>query len=491
MAVGAGSGEKPDRSKRACLALSIGSHAGTRSGDGSLSRTFLSSDRVRAFAALLVLGLTGCSTYHPEPLQPETQAALRQPEPTVLANAAAHLDHPVLPPLQIDFAKPLPPDALAILAVIANPELQAARKREGVASAELLAARLLPDPMLNFSHDRRLSGPDPFDALAGQVAYDLAALRDRRAVMAVAHPSREQLRLDIAWQEWQVAAQAKLLAARITGLSRTVEIASAAKADQEDILARVARAADHGDISGAILETRRLAAALATERLRHAERDLSAARLDLNRLLALAPATRLAIAPSVVSNVLWNPDDLFQHAKFDRLDLRALEAGYASQEANVHIAVLDQFPRLNLTINRAQDTAFNQTTGPAINFAVPLRNRNRGGLAVTQATRDQLRSEYAAREFATRADIAMLVDGLALARRQRDEAERQIPPLQELVAASDLAVRRGDLTAPSASAMRQNLFDKQIAVIGLDQWIAEQTAALELSVGRPLASLVK
>ena len=61
--------------------------------------------------------------------------------------------------------------------------------------------------------------------------------------------------------------------------------------------------------------------------------------------------------------------------------------------------------------------------------------------------------------------------------------------LERLVASSDAAVQRGDMIAPAASALRQSLFEKRALLAALDQSIAEQTVALELSVGHPLAWL--
>lgn len=436
----------------------------------------------------LAVPLGSCASYRPVPLGPDAAATL-QTTPAALAAAAARFEHPILTPVYIDFGKPLTADMLAILAVVGNPDLQAARKRAGVSAAQVFAARLMPDPAINLSYDRRLSGPDPFDALAGQLVYELTALRDQRVANAAARATADQVHFDIAWQEWQTAEQAKLLAARISGLSETVELLAAAKADEDDIVARMMRAVARGDLSSESLELRRLTAAQLTSRLRQAERDLSTTQFDLTRLLGLPPETRIALAGFIPPAREWHAKSLLDDATSHRLDLRALEAGYVSQEAVVHKAVLDQFPKLQLTVSRAQDTAFNQTVGPAVSFILPLWNRNRGGIAIAEATRAQLRAEYAARVFGTRADIATLVGGLALARAQRDEAARPMPSLERLVASSDAAVRRGDMVAPAASALRQSLFEKKILLAALDQSIAEQTVALELSVGHPLAWL--
>lgn len=444
--------------------------------------------QLRALGALsLLAGVGGCATYHPIPLQPSAEDVLRQPSPATLESTAASLNHPILKPIDIDFSKPLSPEELAILAVVANPDLKAIRQKAGVADAQVLSAGLLPDPNLVFSFNKRMSGPDPFNAAAGQLIYELTALRDRRATRAAARASREQVRFDIAWQEWQTSEQAKLLAYRIIGLTSAVQIATAILADQQMVLSRVEKAAARGDINLNELETRRLLSGATAERLRQTQRDLTAAKFDLNRLLGWTPVTQFSIVGAANVSIPYDQETLFVQARASRLDLRALEAGYESQEATVRKAILDQFPSLQLTVNRAQDTAKNQTIGSAVNFVLPLWNRNRGGIASAEATRDQLRAEYATRIFTTRADIAALCGGLAIARVQREEIYRQIAPLERLTLASERALSHGDTTILAVSAVRQNLLDRKLAVATLDELIAEQTTALELDTGRPFS----
>ena len=136
---------------------------------------------------------------------------------------------------------------------------------------------------------------------------------------------------------------------------------------------------------------------------------------------------------------------LFTIAQTERLDLRALAQGYAVQEAAVHKAVLDQFPTLNLAFTATRDPTNNRLFGPGIGLTLPLWNRNRGGIAVALATRAQLKAEYEARLFQTRADIAAAISSIVIARRQRDELTAQIGALERFASATNRAAKRGDL----------------------------------------------
>lgn len=437
------------------------------------------------FAPLAVLGLvlSACAGYRAAPLD-AANTVLQDPAQAELSRAAASLSHPRLKPIAIDFAKPLTPDALAVIAVVANPDLKAARAKARVNDAQVFQAGLLPDPQVSLGFDKRLRGPDEFNGWSAALIYELNAFRTRSVTVAGEEASRRQVRLDLAWQEWQTAGQARLLAARIGALQTILELDRRALAAAERMLTKVIAAAARGDVKSDEVQTRRIAAAEAADKTRQAERDLSTARSDLNKLLGLAPENRIAIAPAArPATAAIDAETLFETAKAQRLDLAALRAGYYSQEAAVRKAVMDAFPSLQLTLTRAQDTGNNQTLSPAVNFTLPLWNRNRGGIALAEATREQLKAEYAARLFTTRADIAELVHQIDLETRQRAEIAAQAGPLAKLIDATEAAAQRGDVSRAAADAARQALSDKEITLATLDQTLAEQRVTLELATG--------
>jgi cobalt-zinc-cadmium efflux system outer membrane protein len=438
--------------------------------------------------AVLALTLSGCAGYRSAPLDPVADETLRGPALAAMVAPAASFQHPGPKPVALDAGRPLTPDALAIIAVLANPDLKAARAKAQVATAQVFQAGLLPDPSVNLGYDFRLAGPDPQNGWAAALAYELTALRDRGVEAASAKAAERQVRLDLAWQEWQTAEQAKLLAVRIAGLETAERMDAETKTEADLALSRVLQAASRGDLKADEVETRRLAALEASDKLAQARKDLGGARLDLNKLLGLPPRAELSIAFAAPSPTpAETAEALFNQARTQRLDLKALRAGYESQNAEVRKAIYDQFPSFQLTINRAKDTAGTQTVGPAINFTLPLWNRNRGGIRIAEATREQLRAEYAARVFAARADIAELVETLALAQRQRAETEGQIAPILHVADATAAAAARGDVAQAAADTARQTLRDKQAALAALDQSIAEQTISLELATGGPLS----
>lgn len=442
------------------------------------------TERVPFPVLLALAALDGCARYTPAPLA--SPASVLAPPPLALLSAQAQaIDRPFLKPTAIDLSQPLTPNALAIIAVLENPDLRALRSRAGVTQAQAFAARLLPDPSISAGFDKLVSGPDALNGFAGQLGLDIGALRRRRVNAAAAAAAREQVRLDIAWAEWQTAGAARLQGVRILTLERQLGFARASAASAERLLAVTQRAAGRGDIAGPEVETRRLAALDAADRLRTAERDVGVARFELNKQLGLPPQTQILLAPVVPALAPPPVEMLVARATERRLDLGALRAGYAVSEADVRRAVIDQFPNLSITLAGARDTAGNLTLGPQVGLALPLWNRNRGGIALTTATREQLRAEYEARLFQTRSEISGAVGSIQNAARQRAAIVAALPRLLQFASATARAAARGDLAQVTADGAAQSLRDRQAALAALDQQAAEAAIALELYVGEP------
>jgi outer membrane protein TolC len=272
---------------------------------------------------------------------------------------------------------------------------------------------------------------------------------------------------------------------RIRRLQGAIGLLRIDDAAAQSLLGRNLRAAARGDVASTSVEAVRTDAVATADKLRTAEHDLDAARLELVKLLGLAPETQLRLAPSVDTAPALDPARLTQIALDNRLDLQALRAGYDAQEAAVHKAILDQFPSLALNLNFTRDTGGNAILGPTVDFTLPLWNRNRGGIAVERATREQLKAEYDARLFQTRADIAAAASAVSLARRQRDAVRVQLPELARLARVSRAAADRGDVSRATAETAEGALRDKRVELATADQTIDEAMIALELLTGVP------
>ena len=433
----------------------------------------------------MLLALCGCVRYHALPL--ETRPTVLYPPSATLQHHSGGSERPYLRAVEIDLSRPLDGNAVAVLTVMKNPALLALRRRADIASAQSFSAGLLPDPTFRTGHDFLLAGPDPLDNLTAGLSIDLVkTLIQRSTIAAQARAATQQVRYDLAWAEWQSAGAARISAVRILSLEQVSSLDASSRDATQGLLDATLRAAGRGDLGADRVQAPMTAAFDASERQRTSERDLSAARFDLVRLLGLPPSTELRLQRPDLPTGPVDANALFADAQQQRFDLQALRAGYVSQEAAVRKAILDQFPRLDLSVNATRDTTNNRLLGPAVDFTLPLWNRNRGGIAVERATRAALKAEYEARLFDTRADIAAAVAGIELARKQRQAILDNLPALSRYAQGSRRAADRGDLAAATAASAEQALRDKQSQLIRSEQAIEEQWIALELLTGAPL-----
>ena len=92
----------------------------------------LTSHRLCPLAAIAI-AIGGCTIYDSKPLTSSAvDKVLRVPSTEVLQQAALHLKHPILLPMQLDPRQALSPESAAVLAVLINPVLRADRDRAPV-----------------------------------------------------------------------------------------------------------------------------------------------------------------------------------------------------------------------------------------------------------------------------------------------------------------------------------------------------------------------
>ena len=169
-----------------------------------------------------------------------------------------------------------------------------------------------------------------------------------------------------------------------------------------------------------------------------------------------------------------------------RPDLQALQAGYRSQEEKFRGAVLAQFPALNVGVTRARDTSGLYTMGFGLSLSLPIFNRNRGNIAIEDATRKKLFDEYQDRLNSAYSEIAIALENLPLLQNQLRRAEQGLVTLKTVAQRAETAYRAGNLTAPDYIRLQTALWDKQTESINLQEALMEQQIALETLLGPDL-----
>jgi outer membrane protein TolC len=435
-------------------------------------------------------GLAGCASYQPMPATDEALSAAAAPlTPDELSRAAAELRHPLLPPVIISPDGVLTPQAAAVVAVLQNPSLRAARARRGVAAAQVLQAGILPNPQLSGSMDFPVAGQTDgtVNAFGLGATWDVTSLIGREQTRLAAAHEAKAVDLEIAWQEWQVAMGAKLRATRVLWLClqreqlvRQVELAGQAETNAAASLQAGLATVIESEATSALAQKRRTAL-LSTEASLVTESAL------LRQALGLPQQASVSVAAEPGQQTpLPSPVDVDRSAGCSRLDLAALRAGYQSQEAKLHAAVLSQFPKIGLGINAARDTSDVRTIGFGITLDLPIFDRGQGRIASERATRQVLFDELAARTFEARSDAERALAELLAIRPQVEQGRRTAERLSALAKRVADAKARGDADILQLTQAQNDEAEAAVDLLRLQQQEAELRIALEIATGRLL-----
>jgi outer membrane protein TolC len=435
-------------------------------------------------AVLLVsLVLCGCAHYRPYPL-PTAPDLAKTPQLTV---PVRQFWLPGLAPHPVP-ANGLDETTVVMLAVFNNPDLKAARLRAGVAGAQVFAAGLLPDPQfaagaymaaVNYGGDLGLS-------------EEIRSWITRGAARAAAAAAQKQVNLDILWQEEQVAAQAQQLFVQIRAGSRLRAVYAATDRLLAAQYRRDHTAMERGDATSTAVSSELVALSDAETALRQLESQADLARRQLNALLGLDADVQLhLIGPAAIAPL--TPTAF--HAAIAslprrRADLLALQAGYQSQEENVRLAVLRQFPALSLGagFDRELEVEPINGFGPAATLSLPIFNRNRGQIAVQRATRAVLRQTYQARLDAAVSQAGEVWGAARIEAAQLRDLNARLPLLRQTAAAAERSLERSHLNATAYVSLESGYLAKEAQAIQLEAALESEQSALRLLLGLPFAA---
>ncbi|MGF6806573.1 outer membrane protein TolC [Paraburkholderia sp. Clong3] len=440
--------------------------------------------RRRALMPLCVLLMSGCATYHREPLAPQdTSTSARSLERIRIDPASMPL--PELAAHRFDPADGLDIDEVAMLAVANNPDLKLARDDLGIAGAQAYSAGLLPDPQLSVSSDYP-GAAGTTRAFNYGLSIDVMAIVLRSANKQSADATLAKTDLGLLWQEWQVVAQARQLFVKRCFQQRTLPLLQQQRELARTRYERMAAARAAGNLTDDTLTAALLAYGDARKQYTDAERAAAQTHHDLNALLGLAPDVQLQLQ-SGSDDVAPLPDATLDSALAElarrRPDLIALQAGYEAQEQKYRAAILSQFPSLSVGFVRARDTSNIYTSGFQVNLSLPIFNRNQGNVAIEKATRQRLRDEYQTRLNQAYADVARLREDSAILARQLQQTEAALPGVERAAREAAAVYAEHNLVLGAYTDAQSAALAKRIDVATLREALAEQRIGLQALLG--------
>jgi outer membrane protein TolC len=448
--------------------------------------------RIPRLSAILLCIAAGCARYSPMPLN---SAADDRGESTLRSDSlkvrARELKHPILRPIELNPANGITPDQAAVLAVLLNPTLRSARDQRGVASAQVLAAGILPNPQLTFSEDLAIGGLDAqaINAYGIGVNWDITQLITHDAKLRAARSGGASIELGIAWQEWQVAQAAKTAVYDLIALRQQLELAREIDRRLGENAGLVRASVNRHEKTLVDQAAADAASQDAHTALLSAERDVRHQRMMLNRAIGVDAEVEVTIDPrtTLPSRIdLPGSDELLRGLDDRRLDLVALRRGYESQEQTLRASVLAQFPKINIGINKQRDNTDVKSIGFTASIDLPIFDRNQGDIATQTATRRVLFDEYSERRYEARSDIVGALDDIAAIEELLVAAEAAIPAQQRLVDTYKTALDQGNVDVLSYYTAIGDVQQKKLNVIKLKQQLVDNRIALEIAAGEYL-----
>jgi len=412
---------------------------------------------------------------------------LQPPDMDQVRILASEIKHPILHPIELKADEGLSPDGAAVLAILLNPSLRAARNQRALSEAQLLDAGLLPNPEVTYSLDVPTGGDTTgkVNAFGLGLDWNVTSLISRKSREQEAMAQGEAVDLDIAWQEWQVAQGARVAVYQLLSLQSQIALLEQVRQKGAENLAHGRKAVSDGSMTASDLNALRAAYTSSNERLLALEKQADQQRLKLLRIMGLPSDSQIRLSKhlSLPSRIILPNTALLDGLEQRRLDLLALRQGYDSQEAAVRVAVLDQFPRITIGPTISRDTDNLRTTGFGINIELPIFNRRQGTIAVERATRKKLYDEYISRVFEARSDIEQVESGIHFLNEQISAAQATEADLRRLTENSRKALADGRTDALVYYATWNDLIDAQTKLVSLKGQLAQAVVAIELATG--------
>jgi outer membrane protein, heavy metal efflux system len=439
----------------------------------------------------------GCATYEPQPLDPLAELAALDGRSLVGLKVERKVPDEGAegPPGRFDPSDGLDELEVVAVALTLNPELKAKRLEIGEAQALLVQAGLWPNPEIDLAMRPGLEA-GLGTAMEADLLFELLRTGERAAREDVANARIEQVRAEIAAEEWEAVAKARSQRLAVLAGEQTIVLLDQEAALRERALELVRRRREVGEGTELDVSTAELEVAELRRDRRRVETDLELARRELNRLLGLPPGYHVVLSDSGKPLVVTVYEDLQDgelgaRVARGRFDLRALEASYAGAEHELRLAVLRQYPSLRLGPSWSHEEGSDNFLGLAAGLQVPLFDRNEGEIAEKRSARDRARAAYAARLHELRGKA---FEARTRIRRTRMELEAQeaevLPLVQRNQDLFERAARAGELVVldwvtalqralRARAAHLETLVRYQEAVIEFEAALGVRTPPLE------------
>ncbi|WP_338053869.1 TolC family protein [Sphingobium estronivorans] len=382
-------------------------------------------------------------------------------------------------------------DDVVRLALANNSDLRAVRAKRGLADAQLLQSGILPNPSLTGAFLPLISGVGTVPAWTVGLSQNIKALVTYSASRRATRYAGQQVYADILWQEWQVAGQARQLAADLIAGERSRPLLVEAFQLLDHRRQVVQQAVAAGNATLVTASPTIVAVQAARTSLYQLDQTQLSRRHQLNALLGLVPEAEIRLAPTA-DLPPFDPAGIRANLAMlvdRRPDLLALRLGYASEDAKLRVAILSQFPDLVLGGQSSSDNAKVINGGPTATVGLPIFDRNQGNIAIERATRLKLHEDYSARLAAATGQVGATLSEMEQLQAQLDVVRRDLPAARLAAQRAANAFGSSLLDERSYVELVTNRYTKEQEVMTLELALLDRQVALQTLLGAGLPSI--
>lgn len=370
-------------------------------------------------------------------------------------------------------------DEAVQIALWNNALLQETLAQLGLSSAQLFNAGLIPDPQFTIFFPL---GPKQLE-FTGFQAVDALWLRPIR--VRAAGLNLEQISQSMIQNGLDVIRDTRLAHANLTLAVETAEFSREAARLRAEIADLAQKRLAAGDISELEATTSRIDALQAKATAERAIHDVTLARERLRVLLGLTmygdELNPVADAPGSLFG--RSVEDLLNEALAMRPDLRASELAIESADELASLA-RNQFMNLDVIYDANGEGMRGFESGLGTRLTVPIFNRNRGGIAIADAQRQQAARNYVTVRDRVALEVKTSHTQVVQARENLSAIRREILPAVKT--AEELARRNYQNGAAPYFLVLQTTgqyLDARLRELQLEADVRRAIAELERAVG--------
>jgi len=347
------------------------------------------------FYLIIVLMLSGCATYHPQPVSPAALMndfeARSLDNPELHRYIAAHCGNPGACASGIWNL-----NTLTLAAFYFSPTLDVARAKQGTRVAAIQTAGQYPNPALQLPlgyTSNAIPGQSPYTyGLGLDIPIETAGKRGYR--MAQARQLSNAARFNIGTVAWQVRSRLRGHMLNIYAASRRSQLLEQQIVTQRQIAAMLDKRLAVGEASAPEDSQAHIALARNQLDLVHTRQQAQDERAQI--------ATTIGVPVAALAHIKMDfgtfervypaiPDDeACRQAVLNRADVLAALSEYEASQAALQLEISRQYPDIHIGPGYTFDAGAHKFLLPVSGITLPLFNQNQGQIAEASARRKEM-----------------------------------------------------------------------------------------------------